>query len=220
MGTRREFIRNCLVWLGGIGFADLFSSRNEVSALTENKREVIEPGADPKELVLRNPKDIDAGRLEPTPLEDFGTMGLEDHETDLSTWRLIVDGDVAEPLSLSLKEVKSLPTVERKVPLICPGVFINQGLWKGVDIAELLKRARVDTAVKRVTIRGPAGSYEKVLSVPIDDVRAGKTLLAYEVNDSPLPIKHGFPLRLVAKDYYGYDWIKYVYKVTAHKVGS
>jgi sulfoxide reductase catalytic subunit YedY len=220
MGTRREFIRSCLLWLGGIGLADRFFYKNEVSALTDNKREVIEAGADPKELVLRNPKDIDASRLEPTPLEDFGTMGLEDHETDLSSWKLIVDGDVAEPLSLSLKEVKSLPTVERKVLLICPGVFINQGLWKGVDITELLKRAKVDTAVKRVTIRGPAGPYEKVLSVPIDDVRAGKTLLAYEVNGSPLPIKHGFPLRLAVKDYYGYDWIKYVYKVTAHKVGS
>lgn len=37
---------------------------------------------------------------------------------------------------------------------------------------------------------------------------------AYEVNGEPLPRKHGFPLRIVAEDRYGSEWVKYVYKVT------
>ncbi len=37
-----------------------------------------------------------------------------------------------------------------------------------------------------------------------------KILLAYGVNDTPLPQKHGFPLRLVLEDHYGYEWVKYV----------
>jgi sulfoxide reductase catalytic subunit YedY len=41
--------------------------------------------------------------------------------------------------------------------------------------------------------------------------------LAYRANDRPLPEKHGFPLRVVAQDYYGGVWLKYVYKVEAHK---
>jgi sulfoxide reductase catalytic subunit YedY len=41
--------------------------------------------------------------------------------------------------------------------------------------------------------------------------------LAYQVNGQALPKKHGFPLRVVAEGYYGGDWVKYVYKVVAHK---
>jgi DMSO/TMAO reductase YedYZ molybdopterin-dependent catalytic subunit len=37
------------------------------------------------------------------------------------------------------------------------------------------------------------------------------------VNNQVLPGKHGFPLRVVAEGYYGGDWVKYVYKVTAHQ---
>jgi len=42
--------------------------------------------------------------------------------------------------------------------------------------------------------------------------------LAFEVNGEKLPQKHGFPLRIVAEDYYGSDWVKYVYKIEAFKV--
>ena len=47
----------------------------------------------------------------------------------------------------------------------------------------------------------------------IDYVIAGEVFLAYEVNGVPLPRKHGYPLRIVAGDYYGDDWIKYVYEM-------
>ena len=40
-----------------------------------------------------------------------------------------------------------------------------------------------------------------------------KIFLAYRVNGETLPQKHGFPLRLVYEDAYGYDWIKYVDEV-------
>ena len=65
----------------------------------------------------------------------------------------------------------------------------------------------------RVTFSGPEGKYEMVESFPIDEIRAGKIFLAYEVNGQPLPRKHGFPLRIVAEDRYGGEWVKYEYKV-------
>jgi len=40
---------------------------------------------------------------------------------------------------------------------------------------------------------------------------ADTVFLAYGVNGKTLPQKHGFPLRVVAEDTYGSDWVKYVY---------
>jgi len=65
---------------------------------------------------------------------------------------------------------------------------------------------------------GPEGNYEKNFRVPLDDVLTDKVFLAYKVNGEVLPRKHGFPLRVVVEGHYGYDWAKYVYKVTADVV--
>ena len=57
---------------------------------------------------------------------------------------------------------------------------------------------------------------EKTSRFPIEDIHSNKVFLACNVNDKTFPEKHGFPLRVVAEDYYG-DWVKYVYKITAIK---
>ena len=71
-----------------------------------------------------------------------------------------------------------------------------------------------------IIVSGPQGSYEKAEKFPIADVRLDKVFLAYQVNGVDLPQKHGFPLRIVAEDYYGSEWVKYVYKVEAIKGGN
>ena len=68
-----------------------------------------------------------------------------------------------------------------------------------------------------IIVSGPQGSYEKVEKFPIGDIRSDKVFLAYQVNGQRLPQKHGFPLRIVAEDYYGDEWVKYVYKIEALK---
>ncbi len=54
------------------------------------------------------------------------------------------------------------------------------------------------------------GAQEKVVQVPLEELHLKKVFLAYRVNDATLPRKHGFPLRLVLEDHYGYEWVKYV----------
>jgi DMSO/TMAO reductase YedYZ molybdopterin-dependent catalytic subunit len=149
-----------------------------------------------------------------TPLKDFETMGITDYEVDLAQWRLIVKGAVGEPLKLTYGEVKAFPPMGKEVLLICPGFFAYHGRWKGIAMERLLERAKVDKGATHVTFSGPEGKHEMVESFPIDEIRAGKIFLAYEVNGNPLPRKHGFPLRIVAEDHYGGEWVKYVYKVT------
>jgi sulfoxide reductase catalytic subunit YedY len=110
-----------------------------------------------------------------------------------------------------------MPSIERNVLLICPGFFAYHARWKGISVAKLLETAGLGSDVTEVTFSGPNGRYEKTDRFPIEDILSDKVFLAYSVNGSVLPKKHGFPLRVVAEDYYGGEWVKYVYKITANK---
>lgn len=61
----------------------------------------------------------------------------------------------------------------------------------------------------------PIFSWIRVVYADIQKVvLSNKVFLAYAVNGKPLPQKHGFPLRVVAEEHYGFNWIKYVHKIT------
>jgi sulfoxide reductase catalytic subunit YedY len=110
-----------------------------------------------------------------------------------------------------------MPLVERDVLLICPGFFAYHARWQGISVAKLLETAQLDSEVTQIAFTGPQGSYERTEKFPLEDIRSDKVFLAYNVNDIALPKRHGFPLRVVAEDYYGGEWVKYVYKITAEK---
>ena len=82
----------------------------------------------------------------------------------------------------------------------------------------VLNPAQMKADTTHIRAFGPQGSQEREQLFPIADIRSDKVFLAFAVNEKPLPQKHGFPLRIVAEDYYGSDWIKYVYKIEALKV--
>jgi sulfoxide reductase catalytic subunit YedY len=213
MYKRREFIKMGAGALAGLSifFGPFFSSVQWVFAKAQ--RTILPKGTKRESLVSKDPKNLDTRNLELTDLKDFRTMGITDHEVNLDEWRLEVSGSVKNQIKLTYADVLSLPSHERKVLLICPGVFANHGRWKGIDMRSLLEKAGFEEDVKRITFSGPKGSYEKTETFPFEDVLSGRVFLAYEVNGKPLPRKHGFPLRIVAEDYYGDDWVKYVYKM-------
>jgi len=182
-------------------------------------RKIILPKNTTKEsLVQKNPGSLDTRNLSVTPLKDFETMGITDHETHLQTWRLRVTGHVREPLQLTYSQVLAQPSVERRILLICPGFFANHGQWKGISMKALLEKAKVKSNATHVTFSGPKGDYEKVERFPIEDIYSNKVFLAYGVNGETLPQKHGYPLRVVAEGYYGDEWVKYVHEMKVDKI--
>ena len=189
-------------------------------AYAQSRRILLPKDTKMTSLVDKNPADLDTRHLDVIPLEQFETMGLTDHNTDLNTWRLKITGKVQKPLNLSYDQVLDLPTIERNVLLICPGFFTNHGKWKGISVTELLRLAQSESGITHVTFRGPPGRYAKTERFPIAEVTANKIFLAYQVNGQVLPRKHGFPLRVVAEDHYGSEWVKYVHEVEAFKVES
>lgn len=218
MTSRRQFMKNSFKSLALLGtfLVPFVSGFRRTLART---RKIILPKSTNREsLIQKNPADLDTRNLETTPLEDFGTMGLTDHKEELSNWRLSVEGHVENPFVFSYDQVIALPFIERDVLMICPGFFANHGRWKGISVRDLLKAARLKDGATHLTFHGPQSQYENLQRFPIADVLSDKVFPAYQVNGRTLPERHGFPLRVVAEGYYGYDWIKYVYKVTVDKI--
>jgi len=217
MKTRRQFIKFSVKFLSGLGV--FFSTIGTwlTKAYAKTKRILVPKGTDLSALRSDNPATLDARNLEILPLKDFETMGLTDHEVDLKSWRLLIEGEVTAATRLTYSRISELPAIERNVLMICPGIFVNHGRWKGISLMTALNLAQMKADTTHISVYGPQGPYEKVERFPISDIRSDKVFLAYQVNGEELPQKHGFPLRIVAEDYYGDEWVKYVYKIEAIK---
>lgn len=215
MNTRRQFVIRVSRFLAGLGLAVNPVSCYVNRAFAAAQRRVLPKGTDLQSLRNEHPTALDTRNLEVMPIERFRTMGIDDYAVSLDQWRLEITGKVKHPLGLTYAELLALPAVEENVLLICPGIFTIHARWKGVAVSEILKRAVPQGGVSQVTLHGPRGPYEKVEAFQMDEVASGKVFLAYGVNGQTLPQKHGFPLRAVAPDRFGSDWVKFVYKLEA-----
>ena len=156
---------------------------------------------------------------------------------DPAAWRLHVDGRVRNETELSLDDIRRRPSVRRQVTMECAGngrarleprpasqpwvlEAVGTGEWGGTPLRPILEEAGVlDDAVEvlfRGLDRGLEGgveqSYERSLSV--DEALRDEILLAYELNGTPLPPQHGFPLRLVVPGWYGMTNVKWLERIT------
>ena len=217
MKTRRQFIKISVKFLSSLGLLLSNFGIWLTKAYARAKRFLVPKGTELSTLINKNPATLDTRNLEILPLKDFETMGLTDHEVDLQSWRLFIDGNVAVPTQLTYSRLVELPSIERDVLMICPGFFVNHGKWKGISMMTVLDPARMKADTTHIVAYGPQGRSEKAERFPIVDIRSNKVFLAYQVNGERLPQKHGFPLRIVAEDYYGDEWVKYVYKIEAIK---
>ena len=211
--TRRSFICHlsaCAAWVAAATGWFGLALGNAWAAV---KRKLLPAGTTREALANMTPSLIDARNIPLTPLKAFEVIGTDDYRADMDRWRLNIIGAVSQPLRLSYEELMQQPAVERKVPLICSLTFANQGRWKGVAIRPLLQRAGLSPEATHLAVEGPEGDEAHRRIFTLDDVREGKLFLCYAVNGEPLPIQHGYPLRLVADDEYGDRWVKYVYKL-------
>ncbi len=122
-------------------------------------------------------------------------------DVPVETWRLRIHGMVDRELDLSFEDLLSRRLVERRITLTCVsnpvgGEYVGNATWIGVPIRDLLREAGVrdgadavrSTSADDFTIGTP-------LSALLDDDR--DALLAVAMNGSPLPLEHGFPVRMV-----------------------
>ncbi|GIJ37854.1 hypothetical protein Vwe01_11790 [Micromonospora andamanensis] len=128
-------------------------------------------------------------------------------QVDPATWQLRVHGRVRNPVTLSYADLLARPMVERYVTLACVsnevgGDLIGNARWLGVPIRELLDEVGPLDGADQVVGRSVDGW---TCGTPTAVLRDGRdALLAVGMNGEPLPVQHGFPVRMVVPGLYGY----------------
>jgi DMSO/TMAO reductase YedYZ molybdopterin-dependent catalytic subunit len=146
-----------------------------------------------------------------TPVDELGRTG-NPMDVDLATYRLVVDGLVERPLSLSYDELVAYPAVSEVLKLDCPGFFIDYAEWTGPLVRTLLEEAGIKPGASEVVFYdGHSIPYKQVLS--LETALRDDTLLAYKVNGVTLPVEHGYPLRLAVGSQVGSYWVKWLFRI-------
>lgn len=143
---------------------------------------------------------------ETTGLHMTGTV----QDLDLAAYRLKITGMVAHEQSLTLEELRCMPKMTVKTTLICPGNFEDVATWAGVPLIYLLDLAQIKDGAKDVLLISADG-YEGYL--PIAVATQDDNFLAYQWNDQPVPVLHGFPVRAVIPTMPGSKWTKWLVEI-------
>jgi DMSO/TMAO reductase YedYZ molybdopterin-dependent catalytic subunit len=123
------------------------------------------------------------------------------------TWRLAVDGLVAQPRELSLAELKAFPSRTQITEHICEAGWSAISEWTGVQLSVVLDAVRIRPDAKFVMLYSVDGWWD---SLDMEDARHPQTLLAYGMNGEDLPVPHGAPVRLRVERQLGYKNLKYL----------
>lgn len=149
---------------------------------------------------------------------------------EAANWRLQVDGLAARPLTFTLDELKRRPRVERTVTFECGGNreavmhrMVGNATWAGCSLKALLEEAKPAREVLEAifwaadegqeTIRGAMYQMNFARSMSLQDAMDADAILAYEVEGMPLPVIHGFPVRLVVPGWYGVSNVKWLERI-------
>ncbi len=173
---------------------------------TPTPEPTVERSEPPLDIIHMHPSEVDNTTLPITAVEDLNRTGRP-VEYDIDTYRLVVDGLVENPLSLSYEDLLTRPQVTEEVLLICAGFFWDNAVWTGTPLSLILEDASLPPEASQVLITGGDG-YSRRLS--LEDATAEGVFLAYEVNGETLPEEHGYPIRLVARHQYGNVWVKWI----------
>jgi DMSO/TMAO reductase YedYZ molybdopterin-dependent catalytic subunit len=175
-----------------------------------------------------------------TPNERFFVRShLNVPRLDLATWRLVIDGEVARPLSLSFEDLRTASERTVVTTMECAGnsrssVYppaeglrwrhgaLGTARWTGVSLWDVLAWAGVRPAAIEAVFEGADHGREAevpeelsyAMSVPIGKAEHPDTLLAFAMNGEPLTPSHGFPVRVIVPGWYGMASVKWVTRIS------
>jgi DMSO/TMAO reductase YedYZ molybdopterin-dependent catalytic subunit len=144
-----------------------------------------------------------------TPNDDFYRIdtSLLVPQLAAETWTLRIDGMVDRPRTYTYEELVGRPLVEADVTLACVsnevgGSLVGNARWLGLPLRDLLDEVGVDLRADQLVGHGPGGFTAGMPTAAVTDGRTA--LVAFGMNGEPLPIRHGFPARMVVAGLYGY----------------
>jgi sulfite oxidase len=196
-----------------------------------------------EKLIVRSPRPVNLEAplreltADLTPYEVFYVRNNYDGpEIDHAQYALKVDGEVDNPLTLRLDDLRRMAQVSHTVTLECAGNgrgfyspkaagiqweygAVGTAAWKGVPLADLLRLAKPRPTARHVVPNGNDApptpqAPDFIRSHPLWKALEPHTLLALEMNGAPVPHLHGGPVRLIVPGWVGSASIKWVTHIT------
>lgn len=153
------------------------------------------------------------------------TQNPVDPTVNIALWRLEVTGLLNSTGSFTYDEVQKLPSTSRAITLECiaNGIgdhLISTVVWQGVTLRTLLDHFGGTQANATHVAFYSVDGYN--MSLPLQEVLAADALLAWRMNGAELPLKHGYPMRVLIPGRYGEENPKWLTRVelTDHFVGG
>lgn len=153
------------------------------------------------------------------------TQNPSDPTPNIDLWRLEVTGLVKTPGTYTFTEVQQLPSTSRPMTLQCiasgiGGHLISTAIWQGVTLRSLLEKHGGPVSNASYIAFYSVDGYN--ISLPLNEVLMADPLLAWRMNGAELPLRHGYPMRVLIPGRYGEENPKWLTRVelTDHFVGG
>lgn len=157
-----------------------------------------------------------------TPVPEFPISAIQPEALLVNTYgftpkiepvsfRLTIDGEVNQPLQLSMADIQKLPLTSMVIRHVCVEGWAAIVQWGGVRLQDLLRLVQPKSQARYVYFQSADNYYE---SWDITSVLHPQTLLAYQKNGQPLSTDNGAPLRLASPIKLGYKQSKWVTRIT------
>ena len=141
-------------------------------------------------------------------------------EKNFAEYQLEVNGLVERPMRFSLDALKAMPSRTQITRHDCVEGWSCIAKWQGVPLKHILEQTGVKPEARFVMFhcfdaieKGLSGEVLYYESVDLIDARHQQTILAYAVNDKPLPVENGAPLRVRVERQLGYKMAKYIRRI-------
>jgi DMSO/TMAO reductase YedYZ molybdopterin-dependent catalytic subunit len=176
-----------------------------------SRAEVTLPGARTPAEPIADGVALDIDGISPylTSNEDFYRIdiNLQVPQVPIEGYQLTVKGMVDQELTLSYEELRDRELVEERITMTCVsnevgGDLVDNALWLGTSLKDLLDEAGIQEGADQIVGRAVDGFTTGFPVSTLDDGRPA--LVAVGMNGEPLPLEHGFPVRLIVPGLYGY----------------
>ena len=171
--------------------------------------------------VFSDPRIADLVASEVTDTRIFYRVDIDGIPPQLNfdTWMLNVTGRVTKELTITKSDLLAMPSISQYATLECvsntinpPGALISNGKWTGVPLSTVLNQAGLTSDAAYIIFHCAEGY---TVGIPVQRALEPGALLAYMMNDQPLPPEHGFPLRAIIPGLYGMMNAKWITGIEA-----
>lgn len=143
------------------------------------------------------------------------TKNVIDPQVNPELWSLEIAGLIERRREYSYQQLTSLPAIDQETTLMCisnqvGGGLMSNAVWKGVPLRHFIEDAGPHSGVTEVVLRAVDG-YDD--TIPLTKALEPTTLVVYEMNGSPLPLIHGYPVRVIVPGLFGEKSVKWITRI-------